>query len=126
MEVDLRMQVVHVGRVSVQTKDNVQVNMDISLGYRIVNPVYVHYQLGGQVDAAVVEVAADALRKVGGMYVLEDVLGRRGEWIEKGRLEIGRNVSEGVEVCKLWIEDMMLEPSVEHDLSSVARQRRTS
>jgi regulator of protease activity HflC (stomatin/prohibitin superfamily) len=46
VEVDMRMRVNTVGRQIVMTKDNIQLTMEASVYYRVINPLKVKYLLG--------------------------------------------------------------------------------
>ena len=46
VEVDMRMRVGTVGRQIVMTKDNIQLTMEASVYYRVINPLKVKYLLG--------------------------------------------------------------------------------
>lgn len=72
--VDLRLKVMNVGRHPTQTKDNVKLDIDASVSYRVVNPIISHYVLGLNLNRALIELTISSLRDSIGQYTLDHVL----------------------------------------------------
>ena len=53
-QVDLRIKTLRAGRHVVITKDNVNLTIEASIAYRVVNPIISHYILGNQINHALV------------------------------------------------------------------------
>lgn len=64
----------NVGRHTTQTKDNVKLDIDASVSYRVVNPIISHYVLGLNLNRALIELTISSLRDSIGQYTLDHVL----------------------------------------------------
>lgn len=64
----------NVGRHPTQTKDNVKLDIDASISYRVVNPIISHYVLGLNLNRALIELTISSLRDSIGQYTLDHVL----------------------------------------------------
>lgn len=73
-EVDLRLKGMSAGRHPTITKDQVKVDIDASLSYRVVNPIISFYILGVNLNRALIELTVSSLRDVVGQYNLEELL----------------------------------------------------
>lgn len=71
--VDLRLKVMSAGRHPAQTKDNVKVDIDASISYRITNPIIAHYILGFNLNRALIELTVSSLRDIIGQFTLDRV-----------------------------------------------------
>jgi len=73
------------GRHPTLTKDNVKVDIDASVSYRVINPIISQYVLGLNLNRALVELTVSSLRQTIGEYTLDHVLSKRFEIAEKAR-----------------------------------------
>ena len=71
--VDLKLKVMNAGRHPAQTKDNVKVDIDASISYRITNPIIAHYILGFNLNRALIELTVSSLRDIIGQFTLDRV-----------------------------------------------------
>ncbi|KAJ1658815.1 hypothetical protein IWQ61_002017, partial [Dispira simplex] len=113
-----------ISRISIVTKDNVNVTIDAILYWHITNPLLATF---GVVDvkAALIERAQTTLRAVLGSRQLQDIIENREE-IALGIRDIIDIPSNawGVDVESVLIKDLTFSPEVEESLSSVATQKR--
>lgn len=75
----------NVGRNPTLTKDNVKLDIDASISYRVVNPIIAHYVLGMNLNRALIELTKSSLRDTIGQYTLDHVLVERIEIVEKAK-----------------------------------------
>lgn len=125
-EVDMRIRVIGTGIHVAITKDNVKINIETSVAFRVTNPIIVYYQIGNELNRAVVELVISSFRKVLGMHVLQDVLTDRQVIVADVIQEVTNNMLLGTLIENVFIDDIKLPSDVERELSSVARQKRIS
>ena len=70
-EVELRIVGLPCGKHPTITKDQVKVDVDASLSYRVTNPVISYYVLGRNLNRALTELTISSLRDVIGTYNLD-------------------------------------------------------
>ena len=70
-EVDLRIIGLPVGTHPTITKDNVKVDVEASLSYRVTNPVITYYVLGNNMQRSLIELTISSIREVVGTYNLD-------------------------------------------------------
>lgn len=124
--VDLRLRIMNVGRHLTQSKDNVQLNVDASVSYRVINPIVAHYVLGARMAMALMELTVSSLRDTIGQYTLDHVLIERLTLAEKARELVARGIPPGIKVENVFIDEIMIPPQIEKDLTAAARQKRLS
>ena len=83
--VDLRLKVMSAGRHPAQTKDNVKVDIDASISYRITNPIIAHYILGFNLNRALIELTVSSLRDIIGQFTLDRVQIERIEIADRAK-----------------------------------------
>lgn len=88
----------NVGRHPTQTKDNVKLDIDASVSYRVVNPIIAHYVLGINLNRALVELTISSLRDTIGMYTLDHVLVERLELAERAKEIVTKGIPPGIRV----------------------------
>ncbi|KAG8800579.1 hypothetical protein FRC17_006840, partial [Serendipita sp. 399] len=122
--VDVKIQIAAIGRQTVITRDNVNVEIDSVIYFQITNPYRAAF---GIVDLrqALIERAQTTLRHVVGARPVQSVVTDR----ETIAFEISEIVSEvaekwGVLVESLLIKDIIFSPEVAQSLSSAAQQKR--
>ncbi len=108
------------------TRDNVAIRIKATTSFRIVNPIISHYVLGNQLEHIINESASASLREVIGEYNLDKVLTSRAEIANKSKEKTMVNLPQGILLDRIFLESLILDPDVEKDLSSVARQKRLS
>ena len=108
--VDLRIMNLRAGRHVVITKDNVNLSIEASIAFRIVNPIIAHYVLGNQTNNALIELTVSTLRNVVGMYGLDDVLQSRMKLVQETKEEIMKNISPGIYIERIFVEEIKVPP----------------
>jgi regulator of protease activity HflC (stomatin/prohibitin superfamily) len=83
--VDLKLKVMSAGRHPAQTKDNVKVDIDASISYRITNPIIAHYILGFNLNRALIELTVSSLRDIIGQFTLDRVQIERIEIADRAK-----------------------------------------
>jgi erythrocyte band 7 integral membrane protein len=125
-EVELRIIGLPVGKHPTITKDQVKVDVDASLSYRVTNPVVAHYVLGANLKRALVELTISSLRDVIGTYNLDQLLSERFEVSQKAKDLVIAGMPPGVKVHNVFIDELIIPYQTEKDLTSAARQKRLS
>lgn len=121
---NLKIQTISVGRHTVITKDNVNLSIQASIAFRVVNPIVAHYVLGYQINNALIELTISSLRNVVGSFNLDEVLRGRVEVTKATIKEITIGLPQGISVERIFMEEISVPKNIESDLSSAARQRR--
>ena len=65
-------------RQNIITKDNVSINIDASVYYRVINARYAFYRVQN-ISAAIAEVTYAILKNTCGQFILQDILEKRQE-----------------------------------------------
>lgn len=122
--VDVKIQIVSIGRQTVITRDNVNVDIDSVIYFQIVNPYRAAFGIT-DLRQALVERAQTTLRHVVGARTVQSVVVER----ETIALEIDSILSEvcdkwGVKIEGILIKDIIFSPEVSASLSSAAQQKR--
>ena len=128
--IDLKTKVATMPRQPVITKDNITLQIQTAVYYRVVDSFKVAYKLGSSNQGAqnfIVEMSQAALRSVGGEHTLQDMLSNR----DKIARELQRFVENQVEPWGLLIEniflkDLVMDPETQKNLSAAAKQKRLS
>ena len=129
--IDLKTKVATMPRQPVITKDNITLQIQTAVYYRVVDSFKVAYKLGSSNQGAqnfIVEMSQAALRSVGGEHTLQDMLSNR----DKIARELQRFVENQVEPWGLLIEniflkgnwstslDLVMDPETQKNLSAAA------
>ncbi|KAG8798641.1 hypothetical protein FRC16_006827 [Serendipita sp. 398] len=122
--VDVKIQIASIGRQTVITRDNVNVEIDSVIYFQITNPYRAAFGIN-DLRQALIERAQTTLRHVVGARPVQSVVTDR----ETIAFEISEIVSEvaekwGVLVESLLIKDIIFSPEVSASLSSAAQQKR--
>jgi len=122
--VDVRIQIISIGRQTVITRDNVNVDIDSVIYYQITNPYRATFGIK-DLRQALIERAQTTLRHVVGARTVQSVVVER----EAIALEIDSILSEigdkwGVSIEGILIKDIIFSPDVAASLSSAAQQKR--
>lgn len=64
----------NVGRNTVITKDNVKLDIEASVAYRVINPIIAHYVLGERLNQSIVQLTVSSLRDAIGQHNLDGSL----------------------------------------------------
>lgn len=113
-------------RQLVLTKDNITVNIDTCVYYRIVDPKLAYYTLSS-IMASVAEVTYATLRTFCGEYTLQDLLEKRQEISDQiEEFVFGKVNKWGVYVEQIFIKDMTITPDLMKDLSMTSKTERLS
>ncbi|KAH9049107.1 hypothetical protein EDB84DRAFT_1657678 [Lactarius hengduanensis] len=122
--VDVKIQIMPIGRQTVITRDNVNVEIDSVIYFHIVNPYRAAF---GIVDLrqALVERSMTTLRHVVGARAVQSVVTER-DAIAFEIAEIVGDVADkwGVAIEGILIKDIIFSPEVSASLSSAAQQKR--
>ncbi|KAJ7617312.1 hypothetical protein FB45DRAFT_841154 [Roridomyces roridus] len=122
--VDVKIQIISIGRQSVITRDNVNVEIDSVVYYQITNPYRSAFNIT-DLRGALIERAQTTLRQVVGARLVQSVVTER----ENIAFEIGEIVADvadnwGVSIEGILIKDIIFSAEVNHSLSSAAQQKR--
>jgi erythrocyte band 7 integral membrane protein len=127
-EVSMKIQCLKTGRQTVQTKDNINLDIETVVFYRIVNPVLVNYVIGVQlVYQNIRELSVAVSRDTISNSTLEDILLRR-EVFSSRSLEIisGLTRRQGILVEQIYLTDISFSKEIERNLISMAKEKRVS
>lgn len=122
--VDVKIQIAPIGRQTVITRDNVNVEIDSVVYFQITNPYRAAFGIS-DLRQALIERAQTTLRHVVGARAVQSVVTDR----EAIAFEIAEIVSEvadnwGVLVESILIKDIIFSAEISHSLSSAAQQKR--
>lgn len=116
----------NVGRHSTQTKDNVKLDVDASVSFRVINPIISHYVLGANLNRALQELTIASLRDMVGQYTLDHVLTERQNLADRSREQVAKSIPSGIKVENVFVDEIIIPAQIERDLTSAARQKRLS
>eukprot|EP00826_Nyctotherus_ovalis_P034273 TRINITY_DN2830_c0_g1_i19.p1 TRINITY_DN2830_c0_g1~~TRINITY_DN2830_c0_g1_i19.p1 ORF type:complete len:300 (-),score=60.96 TRINITY_DN2830_c0_g1_i19:118-1017(-) len=121
---DIRMQITDVPRQILTTKDNVAINIDSVVYWRVVDPFVAKFHVTN-VGTALMQRALATLRDSVGFHTLQEVIENRQE-IARSIKEIidPTAVSWGIEIESILINDLRLTSELQENLSSVVKQQR--
>ncbi|KAJ7664069.1 hypothetical protein B0H17DRAFT_1092383 [Mycena rosella] len=122
--VDVKIQIIPIGRQGVITRDNVNVEIDSVIYYQINNPYRAAFGIS-DLHKALIERAQTTLRQVVGGRAVQSVVTER----ENIAFEIAEIVSDvadhwGVTIEGILIKDIIFSADVSASLSSAAQQKR--
>ncbi|GJJ07032.1 hypothetical protein Clacol_001230 [Clathrus columnatus] len=122
--VDVKIQISPIGRQTVITRDNVNVEIDSVIYFQIVNPYRAAFGIS-DLRTALIERAQTTLRHVVGARAVQSVVTER-EAIAFEIAEIVGDVADkwGVAIEGILIKDIIFSPEVAQSLSSAAQQKR--
>lgn len=122
--VDVKIQISPIGRQTVITRDNVNVEIDSVIYFQICNPYRAAFGIT-DLRQALVERAQTTLRHVVGARAVQSVVTER-EAIAFEIAEIVGDVADkwGVAIEGILIKDIIFSPEVSASLSSAAQQKR--
>ncbi|KAJ7058813.1 hypothetical protein C8F01DRAFT_1210637 [Mycena amicta] len=122
--VDVKIQIKPIGRQSVITRDNVNVEIDSVIYFQICNPYRAAFGIS-DLPQALVERAQTTLRHVVGARAVQSVVTER-EAIAFEIAEIVGDVADkwGVAIEGILIKDIIFSAEVQTSLSSAAQQKR--
>ncbi|WVQ82948.1 hypothetical protein IAT38_005084 [Cryptococcus sp. DSM 104549] len=122
--VDVKIQLTSVPRQTVQTKDNVSVEVDSVICWHVVSPYRAAFGIS-DVKSALVERAQTTLRQVVGGRVLQSVISDR-EGLAHEVAEIIEATAEkwGVAIESILLKDINFSVELQQSLSSAATQKR--
>ncbi|RSH88119.1 uncharacterized protein EHS24_000646 [Apiotrichum porosum] len=122
--VDVKIQLTTVPRQTVQTKDNVSVEVDSVISWHVVSPYRAAYGINN-LAVALVERAQTTLRQVVGGRVLQSVISDR-EGLAQEVAEIIETTAEkwGVSIESILLKDINFSVELQQSLSSAATQKR--
>jgi erythrocyte band 7 integral membrane protein len=127
-EISMKVQCVRAGKQTVHTKDNITLEVETVVLYRIVNPLLVTYMLGVQsVHQNIREISVAVTRDTIGNSLLEEVLEDR-EKFSKTSLDIIHDLTrrQGILVEYIFLMDIAFSKETERNLISMAREQRVS
>lgn len=113
-------------RQLILTKDNITVNIDTCVYYRIIDPMVAYYTLSS-IQASVAEITYATLRTFTGENTLQDLLEKRQEIADKIEDYVYEKVNKwGIYVEQIFIKDMSLNAELQKSLSMVSKTERLS
>ena len=111
-------------RQNIITKDNVSINIDAAVYYRILNARYAYYRIQN-LAAAISEVTYAILKNTCGQFTLQDILEKRQEISDDIEKQVDQFVEEwGADIEEIFIKDIQLSKELQTSLSSAAKERR--
>lgn len=121
---DVKIQLTTVPRQTVQTKDNVSVEIDSVISWHVVSPYRAAFGINN-LAGALVERAQTTLRQVVGGRVLQSVISDR-EGLAQEVAEIIETTAEkwGVSIESILLKDINFSAELQQSLSSAATQKR--
>ncbi|KRX09906.1 hypothetical protein PPERSA_05298 [Pseudocohnilembus persalinus] len=123
-KVDMRIKVIDLQRQMMLTKDNVSINVDASVYYRIINPRYAIYRIN-DFQTAVTELTYSLLKNTCGQFILQDLLEKRAEIADDIEKQVEIHVKEwGIKIENIYMKDIQLNQDLQESLSSAAKERR--
>jgi len=122
--VDVKIQIIPIGRQTVITRDNVNVEIDSVVYFQIANPYRAAFGIS-DLRQALTERAQTTLRHVVGARAVQSVVTER-DAIAFEIAEIVGDVADkwGVAIEGILIKDIIFSPEVSASLSSAAQQKR--
>ena len=109
--VDMKINILNVGRHVTMTKDQVKLTIDSSIAYRITNPIISHYVLGkcsikkgNNTNRALSESSISSLRQVVGEFTLDRALSSRMEIADNAKKIVIDSLPKGIRVENIFIE----------------------
>lgn len=106
------------------TKDNVYINIDSVLYWKVVDP-YTAAFLVSDVRKALVEITMTTLRQLVGLQTFQEVIEHRESIAHEIESSVGSNArSWGVQVTSMLIKDITLSQELQENLSAAAKQKR--
>ncbi|KAM6496217.1 hypothetical protein JOM56_008923 [Amanita muscaria] len=123
-KVDVKIQIISIGRQSVITRDNVNVEIDSVIYFQITNPYRAAFGIS-DLRQALIERAQTTLRHVVGARAVQSVVTER-DAIAFEIAEIVGDVADkwGVAIEGILIKDIIFSAEVATSLSSAAQQKR--
>lgn len=121
---DVKIQLTTVPRQTVQTKDNVSVEIDSVISWHVVSPYRAAFGINN-LAGALVERAQTTLRQVVGGRVLQSLISDR-EGLAQEVAEIIETTAEkwGVSIESILLKDINFSAELQQSLSSAATQKR--
>ena len=108
-------------RQNIITKDNVSINIDAAVYYRVVNARYTYYRVQN-LNAAIAEVTYAILKNTCGQFILQDLLEKRQEISDDIEKQVDQYVEEwGADIEEIFIKDIQLSKDLQDSLSSAAK-----
>ncbi|KAF2123407.1 hypothetical protein P153DRAFT_371727 [Dothidotthia symphoricarpi CBS 119687] len=125
VQVDVKIQIVEVPKQVCMTKDNVSLQLNSVIYYRITSPHKAAFSISN-VRQALVERTQTTLRHVVGARVLQDVIERREEIAASIREIVEETaLGWGVEVESMLVKDLIFSQELQDSLSMAAQSKRT-
>ncbi|CAK93949.1 unnamed protein product (macronuclear) [Paramecium tetraurelia] len=124
LPVDLRTRVLDLDRQIILTKDNIQVNIDTCMYFRVVDPVRATYRVS-RLTQSVKDMTYAALRQVCGEHQLQDLLEHREMVQDSIEAYLDKQTEQwGIYIEEVFIKDMVLTPQMQSDLAAAAKNKR--
>lgn len=122
--VDIKLKIIDLNRQTVITKDNVTMNIDAVVYYKIVNVEKAIYTVS-DIHSAVTELSCATLRDVTGHKTLQEILEKRDELTEL----IQKIVSEktdtwGIRIEGIKLKDIIMSAELQETMASAAKASR--
>jgi len=122
--VDVRVRVQPLPRQQIFTHDNVSVEVDSVIYWKISDPVTASYHVGN-VTSALIERAQTTMREICSIRELQDMLTHRDQMAEEiKRIIEATAFSWGVEIESILIKDIIMNSELQDNLSAAAVARR--
>lgn len=122
--IDIKLQITDVPRQIVTTKDNVVINIDSVVYWRVLDPFVVKFHVA-DINSALMQRTLSTLRDSIGSHTLQEVIENREEIACKIKDLIAPVAGTwGVDVEAMLINDLRFTVELQENLSSVAKQQK--
>lgn len=113
-------------RQQMMTLDNISLDVDIVLRYKIIDPFKAMFELA-KLQTTIIQYAYTTMRSLIGTHHWQDVLAHKDEMAKKIAHAVMQNtVSWGVQIDAIDIKDVRLPRALESTLSAAAVAERTA
>jgi erythrocyte band 7 integral membrane protein len=123
-KINCKLQIIHLSKQVVLSKDNISLSLDASVYYKIIDSQKAIYSVKG-ISSAVSNLTFSTLRNTCGQHILQDLLEKREEVAKHIQDYVDEHANSwGVKVEYVFIKDINLSPEIQFALSSAAKERR--
>lgn len=124
IKVNCKLQIIHLHKQIVLSKDNITLFLDASVYYKVIDPKKATYTVK-DIPTAVSNLTFSTLRNTCGQHVLQELLEKRDEVSKHIQDYVDEHAHVwGVKVENIFIKDINLSPDMQYALSSAAKERR--
>ncbi|CAK91883.1 unnamed protein product (macronuclear) [Paramecium tetraurelia] len=125
--VDCRTQLLNYENQSVITKDNIQIEVSVSLYMRVIEPKRMIFNIYGFFEQAIFGLTQTSIRSVIGAFTFQDLLSERNEIqiLIKEFVET-HSTDWGIEIEAIMINNIQMDQQTQNTLAQVATETRAA